>query len=265
MDSTEVAGVPRIDLRIHKSAAGDIEWGLVGQGRPTLVLEAGLSDDVSTWSSILAELAARTSVFLYNRPGYGRSAPRSTSRHAANVSGELRGLLQDLDIAPKYVWMGHSWGGLIAQMCAASFPDETAGLILIDAVPPEHIELLLNSADGEAFRAAATDTLTGSALEEFKVLAAPGGGRAVDPPPPYAGPTFILTGLNNRAFSSEHRERRLRLAAEAAAAYPQAERRLVACGHYIHQDRPLAILDAVDEILARQQVDRDDAAFLRSA
>ena len=232
----------------------DVEMARDGRGDPLIVLESGLTDDLSSWSSVFAELTQRSRVLAYSRPGYGRSSAVSTSRDLMTESRELRQMLGQLNETPPYFLIGHSLGGLIVQAFAASSPQDVCGLITVDAPHPDHIERLYQdtSGDGEAFRWR-TAALAGVAREELAALVAPAGGHFAGEDAPYAGPMIILAATQNRFGSQAHQERRDAGVRQVAARYPQAELRRIHCGHYIHRERPLAVLDAIDEVLARMR------------
>lgn len=236
-------------LRVGSRA---IELVRAGHGGPLIVLESGLGDDWSSWSSLLAPLAGRSRVLAYSRPGYGASTASDTPRDISTVARELLSLLHAIEERPPYVLVGHSLGGLIVQALAAMHPEEVAGLVSVDAPHPDQIEYLNRdtSAAGDAYRAFAAG-LAGAPRQEHEALTARGGGHFEGESSLYAGPTiFLAAWLRPQAPRSYQRYRRAK-AIEAASRYPRAELRKVFCSHYIHHERPLAVLDAVDEILAR--------------
>jgi pimeloyl-ACP methyl ester carboxylesterase len=47
---------------------------------------------------------------------------------------DLGRLLDHAHIAPPYVLVGHSYGGLLARLFAHAHPDQTAGIVLVDAM-----------------------------------------------------------------------------------------------------------------------------------
>jgi pimeloyl-ACP methyl ester carboxylesterase len=241
-----------IDAEVVQLLDRTVEVAVRGAGAPVIVLESGLTDDLQSWQPVFAQLAERSKTIAYSRPGYGRSSATSSPRHLRMQSEELRLLLHELRQSPPFVLVGHSFGGLIAQGYAAAHPQEVAGLVLVDAPHPDLIEHLYAAAteDGEAFRCM-TSTLSGIARAEFAALTAPGGGHYPGEGNPYPGPMVILAAWLTSFGSVAHRERRRRLAEEVATCYRQAELRKVTCGHYIHRERPLAVIDAVDEVLAR--------------
>ncbi len=111
-----------------------------GRGTPTVILEAGLGGLSLEWRQLQKGLSRFTRVCRYDRTGYGRSDYRNMERTVANASGELRRLLERAGIAPPWVLVGHSYGGLIGQHFARNNPGETAALVLLDASHPEQAE-----------------------------------------------------------------------------------------------------------------------------
>ena len=107
-----------------------------GSGDATIVLEAGLMSTMLSWSNLQRELAQSYRVVSYDRAGLGWSDLGPMPRTAERIVDELHALLQQAAIAPPYVLVGHSFGGLTMPLFAARFPDETAGMLLVDPVVP---------------------------------------------------------------------------------------------------------------------------------
>lgn len=225
-----------------------------GHGDPLIVLEAGLGDDWSSWSSVLAPLAQRSRLLAYSRPGYGTSAAASTPRDIRTEARELHELLRSLGERSPYLLVGHSLGGLIVQAFAARHPNDVAGLVLVDAPHPDQIEVLNNDPgeSGRAYRQFAS-TLTGAARLEYEAIVAPQGGHFSDATERYSGPVIVLIAWLRSNASESYQEYRRARAVETAAQYPNAEVRRVFSEHYIQRERPLAVIDAVDEVLARSR------------
>ena len=104
----------------------------IGSGSPTVVLEAGHGDGLTTWAKVQRDISRRTRVCSYDRAGFGFSdAPREpgTIQQAAD---DLYKLLAKAGIAPPYVMVGHSMGGMIVRLYAAQHEREVAGLVLVD-------------------------------------------------------------------------------------------------------------------------------------
>ena len=107
-----------------------------GSGDLTIVLEAGLMSTILSWSNLQRELAQSYRVVSYDRAGLGWSDLGPMPRTADRIVDELHTLLQQAGIAPPYLLVGHSFGGLTMPLFAARFPGETAGMVLVDPVVP---------------------------------------------------------------------------------------------------------------------------------
>jgi pimeloyl-ACP methyl ester carboxylesterase len=90
---------------------------------------------VQGFGAVREELAARTRVCTYDRPGLGASEPSDRARTAAAMAEDLRAAL--VEERGPFVWAGASFGGLIAQILTAEHPEETAGVVLVDSLHPD--------------------------------------------------------------------------------------------------------------------------------
>lgn len=77
-------------------------------------------------------VAQVTTSVLYDRAGTGWSDDIELPRSADEVTDELHGLLQSVGVLAPYLLVGHSLGGVYVQRYAQRFPDEVAGLLLLD-------------------------------------------------------------------------------------------------------------------------------------
>ena len=107
-----------------------------GSGSPTVVLEPGLGGASTDFAWIAPVVAQDTQVCVYDRAGRGWSDPTDEPQDAAHIAADLRTLLDRADIPGPYVLAGHSFGGLYVQAFAAQFPDQVAGLVLLDSTAP---------------------------------------------------------------------------------------------------------------------------------
>ena len=123
-----------------------------GEGAPTIIFDSGVGGFSLEWSRIQAVLARRTRVCSYDRAGYGWSDLGPLPRTSERITRELHTLLQKAAVTGPYILAGHSFGGYNAQLFARNYPDETAGLVLIDASHPEQIERLPGRKPGKAKR-----------------------------------------------------------------------------------------------------------------
>jgi len=109
----------------------------VGRGAPTVVLDAGTGEMSAGWVLVQREVSHTTRVCAYDRAGMGWSEMGSEPRDAEQITGDLHALLEGAGIVGPYVLVGHSFGGLYAQTYAARYPDEVAGVTLVDSSHPE--------------------------------------------------------------------------------------------------------------------------------
>ena len=251
-----------------------------GQGSPAVILESGIPGTSLGWTSVMEDIALFTKVCAYDRAGYGWSQSGQQPRTVSNITGELRELLRTAQVGSPYVLAGHSFGGLIVQVYAGQFPDEVAGMVLVDSAHPElarrseHLERM----GGVAFR--------------LKLLAPLGIARLmIDPPSgnPESRPSsvramekeLLATTRSFRALASEMEG--LRESLRQAAEHPprlgrkplvvltEGQRKMefwhemqkqftelsdssewqvvTGAGHFIHQDKPDIVVDAVSRVV----------------
>ena len=107
-----------------------------GSGSPTVVLEPGAGGTSSDLGSIAQAVARDNRVCVYDRAGRGWSEPADTPQDAATIATDLHTLLQRGNAPGPYVLAGHSFGGLYALAFANHYPDEVAGMVLVDSTAP---------------------------------------------------------------------------------------------------------------------------------
>ncbi|MEZ4731204.1 MAG: alpha/beta hydrolase [Caldilineaceae bacterium] len=108
-----------------------------GVGKPAVVFEGGLGDDSAIWNLVEPIVAKRTTTVVYDRAGLGRSSKATSPRTFVNIVADLNTVLEQLPIEPPYILVGHSLGGLLVRLYAASYPEAVTGVVLVDA-PHEH-------------------------------------------------------------------------------------------------------------------------------
>lgn len=111
----------------------------IGEGGPAVVLDAGLGGWSGDWWRIQRALAEFREVCVYDRAGYGQSEPGPAPRTSTRIAAELRTLLARGGVPPPYVLAGHSFGGFNMRVFAALFPEDVAGLVMVD--PPHESQV----------------------------------------------------------------------------------------------------------------------------
>lgn len=107
-----------------------------GAGSPTVILEAGHWNWSPVWTLVQPQVAAFTRVCSYDRAGLGGSDADPGPRSGAAVVGDAARLLARAGVAPPYVLVGHSAGGLYHRLFVAAYPRSVAGLVLLDSDAP---------------------------------------------------------------------------------------------------------------------------------
>src|SRR5690554_6307359 len=108
----------------------------MGEGNPTVILEALSGGSSSYWGWIQPELARSTRVCVYDRAGRGWSEPDPEPITLARTVRNLQTLLTNARIEGPYLLVGHSIGGIYVRQFAADYPDQVAGIVLMDASHP---------------------------------------------------------------------------------------------------------------------------------
>ena len=133
----------KLDVGGYKLAAE-----ISGEGSPTVVFVSGGGDDGEPWDAVISALRSSTSILTYARAGIGDSETPDDAgpRSVGAAAEELRRLLVATDAPGPFVLVGHSLGALIALIFTAQWPQELAGLVLVD---PTDIHLNLDVEDSE--------------------------------------------------------------------------------------------------------------------
>ena len=110
-----------------------------GSGSPAVVFLAGAGTVGLDYLNVQERAAGLTTSVVYDRGGTGWSDRRvGLPRTSAEVTDELRELLQAAGVPDPYLLVGHSLGGLYARDYAMRFPGEVAGLLLMDPAHEEY-------------------------------------------------------------------------------------------------------------------------------
>lgn len=169
----EGPGERLVDVGGHRLLLRD-----AGTGSPVVVIDGGIGDGCDKVRPLQERLAGATRVIAYDRAGYGRSEPGPLPRDAGREAGELRTLLERAGVPGPFVLVGHSLGGLNAQLFAARFPGDVAGLVLLDPPPlsfllgREYLEFSAMAARMTAEWQGAADAAKGSGEPEKRAQAA---------------------------------------------------------------------------------------------
>ena len=242
----------------------------LGEGSPTVVMDAGLGNDGSVWNDVQREVGRSTRVCAYDRAGMGYSngpAPRPhTNRQMAR---ELHALLTRSGNDGPYVLVGHSMGGINVRLFEAEHPEPVVGMVLVDATvdprpfwslfPDEELrkfrEMLPQVGEGtdvDTFAAGAADMRASSNSLGKKPLVILT--RSVEDVQPWASAELLAE--TQRLWHAQQAQLR-RLSSNSLQIIVRKSR------HYIQNDAPGITAAAIGEVIraARTQTRVDEAVL----
>ncbi len=144
--------------RLHLHCTGEAR-----AAQPTVVLEAGLGDFSVEWGLVQPGVAEFARVCSYDRAGDGWSDLGPHPRTFRQIVYELHTLLEKAGVKPPLVLVGHSYGGWLVRLYAATYPADVAGMVLVEAGADNPRRLM---PDGKLVRAA--DLVTGRPVPAVK-------------------------------------------------------------------------------------------------
>jgi pimeloyl-ACP methyl ester carboxylesterase len=124
-----------VDVGGHK-----LHISCVGNGSPTVVLEPGLGEPSTAMALIAPEVATTTRVCVYDRAGRGWSESAAAPQDGTQVATDLHTLLDRAGEHGPYVLAGHSAGGLYVMSFARLYPEQVAGVVLLDSMSPRQYD-----------------------------------------------------------------------------------------------------------------------------
>ena len=245
----------------------------IGTGSPTVVLISGTRGAHDDWtdlidrknpngapkpgeSAVFPQVSKFTRVCAYDRPGttlndntQTRSTPVKQPTTAQQGVADLHAVLIASREPGPYVLVGHSWGGLIARLFGSTYPDEVAGLVLVDSAS-EFLKSSLTPAQWATYIEATKKLIESNGLE------APDHARTLgllhSSPRVRPVPVVLLTSDRRFDFGAG--------GAETWPAWRTAQDRLAKLlnakhvsetnsGHAIQMERPQVVIDSIREVV----------------
>jgi len=239
--------------------AGPLEYTVSGAGAATIVLLSGAGMTLEGWSALYPAIERLGRVFAWNRFGVRGSADPAVPLDGATVVACLRELLGRAGLAPPYVLVGHSLGGLFANLFARLHPAEVAAVLFLEATHPRDDEVLeqdeaqlrralgrLLDEPASAFEANLHAEIEAAGDTVRQVAAA---GRF--PPVPVAVITGAMDPPGSLLPPAAAQARRARQEALARLS-PQGEHVIAGrSGHFPQRSEPGLVLDVLARLVAR--------------
>jgi pimeloyl-ACP methyl ester carboxylesterase len=215
---------------------------ILGASGPTVIFEAGLGNDSTTWKFVAAPIATTARVVLYDRAGLGQSVPmmKNSVVTADEVATNLHAVLAAAEVRPPYILVGHSLGGLYVQMFTKKYSRDVAGVVLLDSSSPE--------APSELKTRAHLEPGTAAYLEEEGI---PESNKQVMNGGPFPDvPLTVIAATNHGPFFRQWEPTLMRLQQQLAVLSPQSTFIIAhGSGHDVQVDRPDMVIQAVKKII----------------
>jgi pimeloyl-ACP methyl ester carboxylesterase len=129
----------RRDARLHPApgrliSVGEHRLHLLSKGNagPVVVIEQGAGELSRFWWPVQDEIAKFAQVCTYDRAGYGWSEPGRLGRTIEDRTRELHTLLSTAGVQGPFIFVAHSYGGLIVRNYVREYPGQVAALVLVD-------------------------------------------------------------------------------------------------------------------------------------
>jgi len=243
--------------RLSQTPFGVRSYVMAGTGPATVVFESGLGQGKEVWAPVFNAVRAVARVVAYDRAGYGQSDASDQARDGMQIVHELRAMLQAENLPAPYILVGHSLGGTVVKLFAQMYPDEVAGVVLVDA---RHADFVQRCRDMGLLRLLYEPPLglflLGSSAMRSELTAAPQTMKQTRT----AGffPNIPLRVLTHRkkAFHWARGVARAWADSQSSLAGLSAKGLIKVCdrsGHHVHRDRPDLVARAVLAVVAEVQ------------
>lgn len=123
------------ECRLVPLETGAVHACVEGAGPVTVVLAAGAGQTSRTWAPLRSSLSPAARVVTFDRPGLGRSPSGDAPRTPTRIARELRVVIEALGISGPLVLVGHSMGGVHVLRYVTLYPDQVAGVVILDTPP----------------------------------------------------------------------------------------------------------------------------------
>ncbi len=116
-----------------------LRFAMSGQGSPTIVMINGAGGPLEGWHKLFPEIESLGTIVAYDRPGVGASPPPKEPQLGTTVVMQLRALLREIGAKPPFLLVAHSFGGLHANLFARVYPNDTSGVLFLEATAPDDV------------------------------------------------------------------------------------------------------------------------------
>ena len=225
-------------------------YSRVFQGKklqPVIIMEAGYGDYSNAWDHIAEELTEFGTVLTYDRAGLGKSGVSSKRRISSEMIKDLRSCLEQFQLKPPYIFIGHSFGGINARLFSTFYPEDMLGIVLVDSTPENYKESFLPIMSTEFQEAYYKQFAYESSYEEFMFSL----GEADRHCKSMNDIPLVVLAAGKKAFYSQAAQLKWLQLQEEFLRLSSNNKFVIAeqSGHYIQKDEPHYVIDAVRWII----------------
>ncbi|MFB6729760.1 alpha/beta fold hydrolase [Bacillus mobilis] len=225
-------------------------YSKVFQGKklqPVIIMEAGYGDYSKTWDHIAEELTEFGTVLTYDRAGLGESGNSSKRRISSEMIKDLRSCLEQLQLKPPYIFVGHSFGGINARLFATFYSEDMLGIVLVDSTPENYKKDFLLIMSPEFQEAYYKQFVHESSYKEFMFSL----GEADKHCQSMRNIPLVVLAAGKKAYYSQEAQMKWLQLQEELLRLSNNHKFIIAeqSGHYIQKDEPHYIIDAVKWII----------------
>lgn len=141
---SKVKGPIVMPVHVQKIAVNGTELHVAhtGDGELALVFLHYWGGSHRTWDGVITALGGRWSTVAYDHRGWGESSKEGADFGLDAMANDAAAMIAELGLR-RYVLVGNSMGGKVAQKLAARQPEGLEALILVAPAPPTAIEVPL--------------------------------------------------------------------------------------------------------------------------
>jgi len=105
-----------------------------GTKSPSIIVQSGFNGYGSEgeWGAVIEKISQKNRICLYDRAHMGKSDKLSKANTINDISKRLHTLLNNADVKPPYIMVGHSYGSYPVKAYNTLYPEDVVGILLID-------------------------------------------------------------------------------------------------------------------------------------
>jgi len=129
------------EIKTANIAGYSLEYEIIGAGDEVILLEAGGGGGLADWEAIPEALSTSAKVVRYSRVGNGNSSKPEKLFVVGDYANHLNELLDHIGVE-RIIHVAHSYGGSVARVFAAKYPERVEAILLIDSASEHDVDIM---------------------------------------------------------------------------------------------------------------------------